>query len=167
MGKERTSVARRVAEWLGERRPGRITESLWEELCRALAPVPEERLRRLLRDSGLPLDPLVEGVRQDSFESLERTLLALQGEYQRAVAAADQARVQACRRLVMAAKDRARWVTRNPHVAPEKKAQKEEMLLWMMTWLENPAVFDSWLRLRKRATGTSPPSKEGLAGAET
>jgi len=28
---------------------------------------------------------------------------------------------------------------------------KEEMVLWMLTWLENPGVFATWLELRKRA----------------
>jgi hypothetical protein len=27
--------------------------------------------------------------------------------------------------------------------------EKEEMVLWMMTWLENPDVFEAWVPLRK------------------
>ncbi len=101
----------------------------------------------------MPLDPLVEGVCQDAFPALERTLLALAGEYQRAVESGRRERAAACRRLVMTAKDHARWVLRNPRSSTEKKAQKQEMLLWLMTWLENPAVFPAWLRLRKQAVG--------------
>jgi len=151
VGRKRTSAAHRLAEWLERERPERITESVWEQLRAALAPISEDRLRRLVRETGLPLDPLVEGVRQESLGSLERTLLALQCEYERAAAAEDRARMRACRRLVMQAKDHARWVLRNPRTDAVKKAQKEEMLLWLMTWLENPPVFSAWLRLRKQA----------------
>jgi hypothetical protein len=34
--------------------------------------------------------------------------------------------------------------------APEKKAQKEEMVQWMLVWLENPKVFPAWADARKR-----------------
>lgn len=99
----------------------------------------------------MPLDPLVEGVCQDAFPALERTLLALAEQYRRAVETGERERAAACRRLAIVAKDHARWVLRNPRSSAEKKAQKQEMLLWLMTWLENPAVFPAWVRLRKQA----------------
>jgi hypothetical protein len=39
---------------------------------------------------------------------------------------------------------------RSPRTAPEKKAQKEEMVQWMLVWLENPGVFPAWADARKR-----------------
>ena len=45
---------------------------------------------------------------------------------------------------MIAAKDHARWAARNP----ERRAEKEEMVLWMLTWLENPPVFPQWAALR-------------------
>jgi len=155
VARKRTSARSRLAEWLARRRPERITEDLWQELRAELEEVSEDRLRHLLRESGLPLDPLVEGVRQDSFESLERTLLALAQEYRAALQAGDPPRAAICRRLVIRAKERARWVVRNPRASPEKKSDKEEMLLWMLTWLENPCIFADWLRLRKAARQAS------------
>lgn len=110
-------------------------------------------MRRLLRASGLPLTPLVEGVRQDSFEELERTLLALESEYSAAVSAGQRERARACRRAVIQAKDHARLAARNPKTDSVKAAQKGEMVLWMLTWLENPSVFAAWLALRKAALG--------------
>jgi hypothetical protein len=124
-----------------------------------LAPISESYLRHLLRSSGIPLVPLVGGVRQDSFEQLERTLLEIRAEYARAQAAGDRARSRACRRLVILAKDHARWALRSPKTSPEKKAEKEEMILWMLTWLENPAVFPTWLGLRKPAASRAPGSR--------
>ncbi|MCS7315324.1 MAG: hypothetical protein RMI94_08985 [Bryobacterales bacterium] len=165
MGRKRTSARDRLAEWLAARQPDHISETLWEEMRAALAPIPEDRLRRLLRETGLPLAPLVEGVRQDSTEEAARTLIALAREYRAATARGDMQRALACRKLVMAAKDRARWAVGNPRVSEEKRRAKKELLLWMLTWLENPAVFEPWLSLRRtvlqeagmRDTGTQEP----------
>ena len=61
-------------------------------------PISDGYLRRLLRASGTALHPLVEGVRQEDFAGLERTLLALLGEERRAA-----------RTLIIEAKQHARW----------------------------------------------------------
>jgi hypothetical protein len=115
--------------------------------------VSEGYLRRLLRETGIPLAPLVGGIRQDSFESLENTLAEMQAEYAAAVAAGDSARARACRRAVITAKDHARFSLRSPKLTAEQRAAKAEMVLWMLTWLENPGVFATWLDLRKKAAG--------------
>ena len=41
-----------------------ITTSVWTDLSKALAPISENYLRKLVRDCGVPLDPMVEGVRR-------------------------------------------------------------------------------------------------------
>lgn len=78
---------------------------------------------------------MVEGVRQGDFAELERTLIALQREYE--AAAGDRARQQQCRRLVIEAKEHASLQGRG------------EMALWMRVWLENPPLFASWVSLRR------------------
>lgn len=98
----------------------------------------------------MPLEPMVEGVRQDSFENLERTLLAMAEEYRRARDGGARERAGACRRQVITAKDHARLAARRLAAAPEAGARKDEMISWMIVWLENPAVFPRWLRLRKK-----------------
>jgi hypothetical protein len=70
--------------------------------------------------------------------------------YAEATKAGDRARARYCRRQVIAAKDRARFIARNPKTPPQKQAQKEEMAQWMLVWLENPAVFPAWVEIRKR-----------------
>jgi hypothetical protein len=130
-----------VEQWLAARGAAVVEESDLEEL-RAVSGLSSGYLRRILRESGAPLAAMVEGVRQDDFASLERTLLALLEEYQRG----DRARRQAVRRLVIEAKDHARWAARTS----ERKAEKEEMMLWMLTWLENPPLFPHWAALRRR-----------------
>ncbi len=72
-----------LARWLEEHGPARIGETEFEALGRALAPVSESYLRKLVRESGVPLDPMVEGVRQGSFDELEASLLRLLEEYER------------------------------------------------------------------------------------
>ena len=154
----RTIKRTQLREYLDQNRPVAIQESEWQDLLGRLAPISESYLRRLLRSSGIPLSALVEGVRQDSFEELERTLLAIHHEYARDWAAGDRERARAYRRLVILAKDHARWAVRNPKTPPEKKAEKEEMILWMLTWLENPGAFATWLRLRKASPAGIPAS---------
>jgi hypothetical protein len=137
--------------WLAENNPSRIGDAEFAALGERLAPIPDSRLRRLLRESGAPLAPFVRGVEQDSFESLERTLLALEREY---AEAPGRDRARACRRIVIEAKDHARLAARK--AAPERRAVKEEMVLWMLTWLENPAAFPVWLRLRQSTLKQCP-----------
>jgi hypothetical protein len=47
---------------------------------------------------------------------------------------------------VIEAKEHARWAARNP----DKRTEKLEMALWMLTWLENPPLFPQWVRLRRQ-----------------
>jgi len=135
-----------VLEHLAERGAAApVSEEEFRALLELFAPVSETAMRRILRESGAPLAPLVEGVRQENFAELERTLLAVLGEYE---AAGGRERRMMCRRAVIRAKDHARLALKR--LPEERRAAKEEMILWMMEWLENPALFRQWLELRKR-----------------
>ncbi len=118
-----------------------IGEAEFDQLKADLAAVSDRELRRLLRACPLPLTPLVEGVRQNSLQNLERTLCALAQEY--ALGAPD--RRQTIRTLVITARDHARLAARRSEVASEKA----EMILLMNTWLESHEVFETWVALRK------------------
>lgn len=131
-----------LQRWLERQCPARIGEMEWAMLHVDLAPISGSHLRRLLRESGVPLAPLVEGVRQETFDALESSLLSFLQEYERS----DLAGRTSVRRVVIEAKDHARWAARNP----EKRAEKEEMALWMLTWLENPPLFPQWVKLRRQ-----------------
>jgi hypothetical protein len=130
-----------LARWLEEHHPARIGEAEFALLRTDLAPVSESYLRKLLRECGTPLDPMIEGVRQGTFAELEASLLRLLEEYQ----SSDPPRRMAVRRLVITAKEHARLAARNP----AKRLDKEEMILWLTTWLENPPVFREWVSIRK------------------
>ena len=137
----RKGKAAELAAWLEEKRPARIGEDEFASLRDALAPISESYLRTLVRKCGTPLNPLVEGVRQGTFDELEASLRKLLDEYERG----NPARRAAVRRLVITAKDHARLAAR----VPSKRDEKEEMILWLTTWLENPPVFPEWVRLRR------------------
>lgn len=154
----------KLLAWIDRHKPARIGESEWAELASEIAPVSESYLRRLLRDLPVPLAPLIEGVRQDSYDALERTLLALCDEYQSARETGDQARMAECRRLVITAKDHARWAGRSAKATPEKVAEKGEMAQWMLVWLENPGLFPQWVRLRRRNLACEKPGASSTLG---
>ena len=138
-------VLRRLDEW----RPERIGEAEFRTLRENFAPISESWARTVVRESGFPLAPMVEGVRQDSMEALDRTLLALLGEYESAEQAGDRERIRNVRRLVILAKDHAKMSAR--HAEGRKKRDKDEMVLRMLTWLENPGIFRQWIHLRNAA----------------
>ncbi len=44
---------------------------------------------------------------------------------------------------------RAEMIARNHKVEPEKRAEKEEIMMWFKVWLETPDAFFDWLEARK------------------
>jgi hypothetical protein len=144
------SVKQQLRAYLEAEPPSRITEAVWHELLGRLAPVSESYLRDLLRATGLPFDQPYAGIRQHTWQEFEQSLREMQQVYADAIAAGDRERARYCRRQMIAAKDRARFLARNPRTAVEKREQKEEMAQWMLVWLENPEVFPAWAEARKR-----------------
>jgi hypothetical protein len=138
----KTAVLR---QWLAERRPEHIGEAEFAELATALAPISESYLRRLLRDSGVPLTPMVAGVRQGTFDELESSLLNLLREYE----GGDPARKLAVRRVVITGKEHAMIAASKAEAGSTKRTEKTEMVLWLATWLENPPLFPDWVRIRR------------------
>jgi hypothetical protein len=121
-----------------------IDDARAAELARLLAPISASYLRRLLRESGAPLNPTVEGVLQDSLDNLARTLSALAAVYPQ--------HPQQTRALVLEAKAHAKLaLRRDPH-----PADRQQKIDWMIRWLENPDIFPLWIKLQQRATGTPP-----------
>jgi hypothetical protein len=130
-----------IARWLEQHRPARIGETEFVELRAALAPVSESYLRKLVRECGVPLHPMVAGVRQATLDELEHSLRRLLEEYERG----DASRRKEVRRLVITAKDHARLAGRNP----ARRADKDEVILWLTTWLDNPPLFPDWVAVRR------------------
>ena len=144
------SVKQRLREYLAAAQPPAITETVWREALALLAPVSESYLRDLLRDTGLPFEQPCAGVRQHTFEELEQSLREMLAVYLAAAEGGDRERARYCRRQVIAAKDRAKFLAHSPRIAPDKQSQKREMAQWMLVWLENPEIFPAWMDARKR-----------------
>ena len=149
-------IKQQLREYLEAESPPVITESVWKDLLLRFAPVSDSYLRDLLRSTGLPFEQPYAGVRQHTFEELEQSLREMLSVYANATAAGNRDRARYCRRQVIAAKDRARFLAHSPRTAPEKQAQKAEMAQWMLVWLENPEIFPAWVEARKRASSTAP-----------
>ena len=143
------SIKQQLRDWLAAESPAVITEAVWHQLLLRLAPVSESYLRELLNNAGLPIEQPYAGVRQHMFEELEQSLREMLRVYTEANAADQRDRARYCRRQVIAAKDRAKFLAANPRTPPEKQAEKQEMVQWMMVWLENPEVFPAWVDARK------------------
>jgi hypothetical protein len=142
-----TSTKRKLlSEYLEKVKPAVVGAPEWAVLKEALAPVADSYLRKLLRESGSRLAPLIEGVRQSDFDELERTLVALSQLY----SAGDRETRRVCRRAAIEAKQHARWTARRAGPDEAKRHIKEEMIQWMLVWLENPAVFPAWAPLRRK-----------------
>jgi hypothetical protein len=139
----------RLREYLAEKSLAALTEREWRQLLETLAPISESYLRRLLAEAAVTVEPPFGGVRQKTFEELEQSLVEMEAVYTRARETGDLARAQYCRNVVIQAKDHARLAARSKKTSPEKKALKEEMVQWMLVWLENPGVFPAWVSLRK------------------
>ena len=146
----RKSVKQQLRDLLEAEAPAAIDEALWHDLLRRLAPVSESYLRELLLQTGLPVEPPYAGIRQHTFEELEHSLGEMLRVYREATAGGNRERARYCRRLVIGAKDRAKFLARNPGTEAAKQAEKQEMAQWMLVWLENPEVFPAWLEVRKQ-----------------
>ncbi len=155
MGSRDKSIKQELRDFLATERPPAITEAVWQDLLLRLAPVSESYLRDLLRDSGLPFEQPYAGVRQHTFDELETSLREMQQVYAEDMAAGNRERARYCRRQVIAAKDRARFLAANPRTAPGKQAEKAEMVAWMLVWLDDPGLFPAWVEARKRALAGS------------
>ena len=145
------SVKQQLRDYLAANQPAAITEAVWQDLLQRFAPVSESYLRDLLRDTGLPVHQPYSGIRQHTFEELEQSLLDMLRVYRDSLASDERERARYCRRQVIAAKDRAKFLAVTPRSTPERRSQKEEMAQWMLVWLENPEVFPAWVGARKKA----------------
>lgn len=129
----------------------RIERAEWIQLRAQFPQVSESTIRGALGELALTVAQPFAGVGTKTLEELEASLIAMAEAY--ATAPAE------CRAVVIAAKDRARFASLNGNAAPEKRAQKGEMVEWMLIWLGDPAMFEPWAYLRKskiNGTGCGP-----------
>lgn len=144
------SIKKQLREYMDTARPEAITGAVWNELLKALAPVTESYLRDMLRETGLPFEQPYAGVRQHTLEELEASLIELWRVYAEALESGDRERARYCRKVVIGAKDRAKFAASSSKTNPDTRVLKQEMAQWMLVWLEDPAMFPAWVEARKR-----------------
>jgi hypothetical protein len=133
-----------VRDFIAERGWTEIRESEWHELQAALPDVSESTLR----ECGIPIEVPWSGVNAHSFDRLEACLCELSRVY------LERMELQRyCRHQVIAAKERARWVSKSVNSDEDRRAMKAEMVRWMLIWLDDPALFPAWVRLRRQNMG--------------
>src|ERR1051326_5384091 len=119
-------------EFIGARGWARVGEAEWAELRKVFPKITPAQLLK----AGIPVDQPVRGVEQHGFDELETSLVELAGIY----AVRPDLR-RSIRQQVIAAKDRARWASRNSRVGEPVRRRKAEMLEWMLVWVDDPAKF--------------------------
>jgi hypothetical protein len=134
----------RVLDFVAARGWGEVGEKEWRELRAALNDISESALRA----SGIAIAAPWRGVAAHSIDELESSMLEFSQVYE---TREDLRRY--CRDQVIAAKDSARWAARSSKVEESKRRMKAEMVEWMLVWLDDPAIFPTWVQLRKQRMG--------------
>jgi hypothetical protein len=129
---------------LQARKWGRIGASEWAALRTEFPNRSETCLRGWLRGSDVFIEPPYTGIGVKTLAELEHSLTAFACVYLENIEVR-----KICRAVVIQAKDRARFAAANVRATPEKRALKEEMVQWMLVWLDDPAMFGAWVKLRK------------------
>jgi hypothetical protein len=103
-------------------------------------------LRKQLLERGRKLHVLIEGVRQDTEQNLERTLTALAAVYEE--------QPQEARKKVLESRMHLDFALRKD----PKNPLRQLVLLHLRTWLENPPVYPLWAALQKQKPPDETPS---------
>ncbi len=137
----RATKKTRLLDFVARRGWQRIGESEWQCLRQEL---PDVSIG-VIQQSGLSIDAPWCAVRQHTFEELEQSLREFSAVYE---ARHDLRRL--CRDQVIAAKDRAKWLSRRAALDEETRQRKATMAEWMLIWLGDPSIFQSWVQALKR-----------------
>ncbi len=150
-----------IREYLERERPAQVGRAEAAAIRRALAQVlgprgriSDDYLLSVLDELGARAAAEIGGIspearallQYDTLEHAEAMLRALEERRRsgdaEAAADAKRAAVLVCRHSEL--------ISRNPRVAPAKRALKEEVARWCSVWLQTPDLFFDWLELRKR-----------------
>jgi hypothetical protein len=143
-GKMRPLIAGIIEDrgWTG------IAAAEWQALREAFPATSEDTLRRHLQALEAAVEQPWRGIDTKSLDALEASLKEMAAVY--------PALPRETRAVVIAAKDKTRFASRNRKAAAEKRAMKLEMVEWMLVWLGDPAMFAAWAGLRRGFLEVSP-----------
>ncbi len=88
------------------------------------------------------------------FSDFKQTLVSirqLENLRKKFLAENDREGLRLVKETTIKGKQRAQMIAKNEKVAPEKRAEKQEIVEWFTIWLQNPAIFESWVSLRQNS----------------
>lgn len=88
------------------------------------------------------------------FSDFKQTLLSirhLENLRKKFTADNDREGLRLMREVALKGKNRAQMIAKNEKVAPEKRAEKQEIVEWFTIWLQNPEIFENWVTLRRNS----------------
>jgi len=144
----RITKKERILQYAAARGWTLIGDAEWKELHTSLPDIADDTFR----SAGLPVAQPWLGVTQHSMEELESSLIDLARIYEMRRDLRSW-----CRKQVIRAKDRARWLSRKQ--LSRKHQSKAEMVEWMLVWLGDPSMFEAWAVGVKRAKRNSMPDE--------
>ena len=163
-GRKPTSVRGAVLEYLSTHRPGIVDRNTLQGIrlhvgavTQRAKPPSSAYLLDILLQTDTPVDRTIGGIpvdlrgkiRIDDLAQAKQSLLDMSREYAEASSAQ---RARDVRRAVMRTKNHLKLALTGT-ISPRKRAVKREIYEWLLVWLENPGVFESWVALR---TSKSP-----------
>jgi ribonuclease D len=88
------------------------------------------------------------------FSDFKQTLASLQqleNLRKKFVRGKDREGLRIVRDTAIKGKRRAQMIAKNEKVAPEKRAEKQEIAEWFTIWLQSPEIFENWIALRQNS----------------
>ncbi len=123
-----------------------------------------EYIVRVLQEAGLRVARSTRADEEDQYEEeftdllhfstldeAEMCLVRLDELLRKFQAARDRNEIERVREVALLGRRRAEMIARNHKVAPDKRAEKQEVARWFGIWLETPDAFFEWLEVRKRS----------------
>jgi hypothetical protein len=84
-----------------------------------------------------------------NLEDAEMCIMRLDELYRKFKEEEEHAAMERVLEVARMGRRRAEMIARNHKVEPEKRAEKEEIMMWFKVWLETPDAFFDWLEARK------------------
>ena len=107
----------------------------------------------VVRRGESPYDAMFRNILKFSdFRQTLASLRQLENLRKKFVAEDDREGLRLLREIAMKGKNRASMISKNERVAPEKRAEKQEIVEWFIIWLQNPEVFENWVALRQNSS---------------
>ncbi len=95
------------------------------------------------RVGGFPVN-LRNKVKTGSLTETRKSLIAMSNEYKQAT---DQLHAKDIHRAVIYSKEHIR-LSLGSKISEEKRTEKQEILDWLLVWLENPRIFENWISVK-------------------